>query len=78
MFLCRSLDLKPSLASNTTVARPLKSRCRSASDRIAKFVQRAALISGDEQGVADQIGFDVVEPQNVQPHIPLDGEKPHF
>jgi hypothetical protein len=36
------------------------------------------VISGDEQGVADQIGFDVVEPQNVQPHIPQTREKADF
>jgi hypothetical protein len=40
-----------------------------------KFVQRAAVISGDQQRFADQIGFYVVEPQSVQPNIPQTGEK---
>ena len=52
------------VASNTTVARPLTRR--RASDRQFKFVQRAAVIPGNQGGLADEIGLNVVEPEYMQ------------
>jgi hypothetical protein len=40
-----------------------------------KLIQRGAPIAGYEHGLANQIGLDVVEPQNVRTNIPQTGEK---
>jgi hypothetical protein len=40
-----------------------------------KLIQRGAPIAGYEHGLADQIGFYIIEPQNVQTNISQTGEK---
>jgi hypothetical protein len=40
-----------------------------------KFVQRGATVTREQQGIAKQVGFHVIEAQHLQLDIPQSGEK---
>ena len=62
-----------SLASKTTIARPLSSRCAPCHTLICGH--GAVIIAGDQCGLAEQIGCQVIEPRHVQPNIAQSGDK---
>ena len=65
--------LRQVAASNTAVARPVTRRC--ASDRNSNSYSALPGSPATKCGFADEIGFDVIEPQHMQPHIAHGGEK---